>query len=161
MWFKKKKKTVKVAPSQTRSSGSISKGSFHFQHALHINWNHIRDCVASRRHCDSISLIESVLRLSSSGCRGDSWLEAGRGAASSPAYMEPLEVNFLIKSPQPSTLPPPAFVLHGCMWFNLCLCNIHAGCVFITMYNANIEDFKHQASVCGCILSRHRFWESI
>lgn len=128
---------------------------------LHINWNHIRDCVASRRQCDGISLIESVLRLSSSGCRSDSWLEAGRGAASSPAYMEPLEVNFLIKSPQPSTLPPPAFVLHGCMWFNLCVCNIHAGCVFITMYNANVEVFIYYAWMCGCILSRHRFWESI
>lgn len=128
---------VKVAPSQTHSSASVSKDGFH---SLRCQWlftyvaytkNHIRDCAAWRRSSDSISLIESALRLSSTGCLGDSLLEAGRGAASSPAYMKPLEVNFLIKSPQPSNPPPPAFVLHGCMRFNLCVCNIHVESVFM------------------------------
>lgn len=102
-----------------------------FSHMQHIQRGHVRDWVAWRRSTDSISLIESALRLSSTGCLSDSLLEAGRGAASSPAYMKPLEVNFLIKSPQPSSLPPPAFVLHGRMRFNLCVCNIHAESVFM------------------------------
>lgn len=46
------------------------------------------------RTCDSISFIDSALRLSSAGCLGDSLCEAQRGAASSVAYMKPLEVNF-------------------------------------------------------------------
>lgn len=126
---------VNVAPSQTHGSTSImvfrpyAVGGF--SHMWHTQRNHIRDYVAWRRSSDSISLIESVLRLSSTGCLGDSLLEAGRGAASSTAYMKPLEVNFLIKSPQPSTLPPPAFVLNGCMRFNFCVCSIHGESVFM------------------------------
>lgn len=139
---------VKVEPPQTHSSASISKDGFHSLCCrwlfTHVQRRRLRDCVAWQRSSDSISLIESALRLSSTGCLGDSLLEAGRGAASSPAYMKPLEVNFLIKSPQPPPPPPhlPLYCMDACNLIFVCAIYTLRVCLCKLIYNANMSIFK-------------------
>lgn len=128
----------------SHSSASVTVVGGFFPHMWHIQRKRIRDCLAWRRSSDSISLIESALRLSSTGCLGDSLLRAGRGAASSPAYMKPLEVNFLIKSPQPPQLHPhlPLYWMDACDLIFVCVQCTCWGCVYESLiYNANVNVF--------------------
>lgn len=106
---------------------SNSKGSFHFK-SFRLLFIHAAYKLKpyKRLRCIMGKVRALVLLRVCSGCLGDSLLEADRGAASSPAYMKPLEVNFLIKSPHCSTLnptPPPTCLksqhiceLTSCSW---------------------------------------------
>lgn len=76
----------------------------------------------THRTCDSISFIDGGLRHSSTGCLSDSLCDAGRRAVSSPAYIKPLEVNFLIKAPHSPPPPLTHMQLCGCARWHLCVC---------------------------------------
>lgn len=103
---------------------------------LHIKPYNRLHC--THRTCDSISFIDSGLRLSSTGCLSDSLCEAGRRAASSPAYMKPLEVNFLIKAPHHHHHHPP---IHprlpetpAVVWADVCVCTSWHACLCMSMW---------------------------
>lgn len=117
---------------------------------LHIKPYNRLHC--TQRTCDSISFIDSGLRLSSTSCLSDSLCEAGRRAASSPAYMKPLEVNFLIKAPQPPHSPSlPAWKpLQLCEQMCVCVCAHALACMCLCTSMWVVYAYLNEC-ICECI----------
>lgn len=123
----------------------------------------------TQRTCDSISFIDSGLRLSSTGSLSDSLCEARRRAASSPAYMKPLEVNFLIKAPlSPSPPASPCSCVSGafCVHAQVCVCVaplLHIVCIcewtcmFVCAKCANVNCVCAVGAYCLCAMCMYTF----